>query len=293
MRDGEPQVAFLVCGHGTRQAAGVAQALEVGQQLARYLAPAPVEVGFLELAAPTIEEAVERLARRMVREFITLPILLFSAGHAERDIPEAVHEAARKYGLTSVAQSSPLDDHPAIVQLSADRFHEALKSIGIVSTGESPEPNVIPAGPVRPTAASSVPPGARTSAKAKDSIGLAMIGRGSQSPDAHRAMLRFTELRRRLTPVDWCETGFITAQKPTVPELLDRLEKSDCQVLVVQPHLFFEGELVEDLRYEVARRKRLSNRSWVISETLGVDQRLARTLAGLARQAASTRELST
>ncbi len=244
-------MGYLVVGHGTREIAGQLQLLDLAEKLASLLAPAPVQPAFLELASPSIHDGVKQLANLGVEQFVTIPVLLFTAGHALEDIPLAVNDAAQRNGITSIGQSASLELHPAIVQLSAARFQESL---GCFEPGHS------------------------------NSLGLAMIGRGSGSTSATQAMHKFTELRLQQIPVSYCLTGFFAVQKPTVPETLDQLERCGCDILVVQPHLLFEGILMNQLREEVRQRQVNSPHRWVITRTLGGDSALALALAEVARQ---------
>jgi sirohydrochlorin ferrochelatase len=136
-----------------------------------------------------------------------------------------------------VRHCSSLCLDPAIVALSAERFHQSIAPLGEVD---------------------------------QRSVALALIGRGSSSTEATSAMLQFTEQRVQATPVGWYSTGFIHAQRPTVDEALDGLAATGLPWLVVQPHLLFEGELVEDLRREVEYRQSFSkSQRWLITGTLG------------------------
>jgi sirohydrochlorin cobaltochelatase len=261
---GEDEVGYLIVGHGTRSKAGQDQVRGVFNQMTQLdgadsLSGAPAELAFLELAEPDIPTAVERLFHAGVRQLVVVPVLLFSAGHARQDIPDAVESAANRLGMQIHRQCSSLCLDPAIVKLSAERFHRALE----LHAGIRPDANLIAEG-----------------------VALALVGRGSSSEQATAAMLQFAELRARATPVAWSSVGFIHAQRPTVDEALDGLAATGLPWLVVQPHLLFEGELVDELRREVAYRQSFSSsQKWIVTETLGSDandQRLAATLSQLA-----------
>lgn len=242
-------IGYLVVGHGTRQVTGQEQLRQVAQQLARIMAPAPVASAFLELARPSIVEGVQELARRGVSQFVTIPVLLFTAGHALDDIPQGVQRAAQELGLINLGQSNSLELHPAIIRLSALRFYGTLGNKGI-----------------------------------SHSVGLAMIGRGSSSVDATEKMLQFVSQRFQAVPVQFSTVGFVAVQKPTVCDALDQLESSDCEILVVQPHLLFEGILVQQIREAVSLRQSKSSRTWLVTPTLGSDESLALALAEVARE---------
>lgn len=206
------------------------------------------ELAFLELAEPDISSALKKLHQQGVCKVILVPILLFSAGHAQEDIPTAVKEVSEKIGITICFQCPALESHPEILELSAERFQQAIsKSTGLGITPER--------------------------------IGLAMIGRGSSSSSATESMHNFTAQRQRILPLGWSTTGFVHAQRPNVLETLDLLERSNHELLVVQPHLLFEGQLMEDLRAEVQlRQSKNSDQQWLITEPLGCDIRVATAL---------------
>jgi sirohydrochlorin cobaltochelatase len=273
-------VGYLVVGHGTRNRSGQDQVRAVVEQMKRLEGPdsldaRPVELAFLELAQPDILTAVKRLHQVGVQELVVVPVLLFSAGHARQDLPTAVESAVRSLGMRIRRQSSSLCLDPSIVALSTERFLEALqKQAGLAASANLPV----------------------------EGVAVALIGRGSSSEAATAAMLQFAELRNLATPVAWSSVGFIHAQRPTVDEALDGIAATGLPWLVVQPHLLFEGELIEDLRRDVHYRQSFStSQKWIITETLGAgidladlshsDSRLAQALSKLALQSSGTEDL--
>lgn len=262
-------VGFLLVGHGTRSKAGQEQLRVVFQQFQEEMEPNPCELSFLELAEPDIATGIQRLAARGVQKLITVPVLLFTAGHAQRDIPGAVEAAAQALELEVLGQASSLECSNALVELSAKRFREST------CNGE----------PIRGCEEVDFPICTnQCDGRYCTRTALVMIGRGSNSDEATAEMRRFTELRVADTRATWHQTGFIHGQSPTVSEALDEAARTNLPLIVVQPHLFFEGELIDNLRAEVARRQEEQpNKQWVITNTLGTDVALAKTLASLAR----------
>ena len=57
----ESAFGLLLVGHGTRSAEGREQFLGLAESLRQRLKPLPVEPAFLELAQPTIDDAVGKL----------------------------------------------------------------------------------------------------------------------------------------------------------------------------------------------------------------------------------------
>lgn len=276
-------VGFLLVGHGTRKSAGQEQFKAVFSQFKHCMEGFPTELSFLELAAPDIPAGVQRLAEAGVRNLVTVPVLLFSAGHALQDIPEAVSAACREFGVNSYAQSGPFQSEPAVMDLSARRFRQAACRIL----------------PKRPTLMG--PDGvcdkdclAKCSGKYCSRTALLMIGRGSNSPEATAQMRAFTERRVEQTRVDWWQTCFVHGQKPTVDEGLDALESQPHELKIVQPHLIFEGLLIDQIRRQVTeRQQRDPTKRWVVAPVLGTDEHLALTLRKLAMSCLPSAEHST
>lgn len=259
--------AYLLVGHGTRNASGQRQFQAVYQQFAELMAPRLTGFAYLELAEPGIEEAVARLAELGAGCIQTVPVLLFAAGHALQDIPQAVAAACQSHGLTPVGQTAPLELSPAILELSALRFRQA-----VCQTAQ--QPNCLKVSCL------NICEGTHCAKTA-----LALIGRGSRSTVAADHMRQFSALRRQITPVSQLVTGFVYAQTPSVPEVLAALAGSHCGTVVVQPHLLFEGELIEQLRQQVAEATLASpTQRWVVTQTLGTDFALAETLSQLASE---------
>lgn len=257
----DSQTGVLIVGHGTRDSVGQAQMRNLACQAAGCLAPLRTELGFLELAEPSIAAGVESLAKMGATRIVTVPVLLLRAGHADRDIPEAVQAAAEPLGLEIVGQTAPLQHQPTVIELSAQRYRQALAAL---------------------------PP---ELAGATTDVSLAMIARGSSSDSAAQVMARFAELRCQLTPVNECRVGYVAVRQPNVEQTLDWLESTSSSVLVVQPHLLFEGEVYHSLCAAVARRRERDGRHWIVCSTLGApvdqfdDNRLAKVLAELVRNA--------
>ncbi len=107
-----------------------------------------------------------------------------------------------------------LECHEKIVELSARRYEEAL-------TG-------------------------RTAVDPAETL-LILVGRGSSDTEAIGAMKRFAELRAQRTPVGKADVCFVAMAKPTLDEMLERAARSDFRRIVVQPHLLFAGEVLEEI----------------------------------------------
>ena len=263
---------LLLVGHGTRDEQGVSEFLETAAEIADAfqrtpMSGGPVEPCFLELAEPTISQAVERLVAKGVRNLAVAPLLLFAAGHARHDIPAAVASACQKHAGLVWQQTPPLACHPQIVALSQQRFFEAL-----VATDGAAAAHTL----------------------------LIMVGRGSLDERATADMLQFSRLRAEQLGGDfvdatqladrlrfdkssgdgplgtvWVTTCFCAMALPRLSETIARAadalaaQPGRAQV-VVQPHLLFHGQLLADIRRQVdAVRNSHPEQVWRVANPLG------------------------
>jgi sirohydrochlorin cobaltochelatase len=242
---------LLVVGHGTADPVGVDETRRVAKQVAALLPGVPVEFGFLEVCDPGIGEAVGRLAAAGCHEVVAAPLLLFEAGHAKRDVPAAMLEAAVAHAMR-VHQAEPLGCHPDIVLLSRRRRAEALAGLDDLPSHQ---------------------------------MSLVMIARGSSDPDASRQIETFADATLSgydLPRPHRLHIGFVAAARPTVDEALHAAaDPSDGAVrrIIVQPHLLFRGHVEEQVIAVVeAGRVRRPDIEWVRVARLGADPLVARAL---------------
>jgi len=249
--DGLPgDAGVLLVGHGTRDRRGQGEFLEAAEMLQARLPHTAVEACFLELASPDISRGVARLRQAGVRRFIAAPLLLFAAGHAKRDIPEAIAAAVRQHagkgrGETSWQMAAPLGDHPAVLELSARRFDETLACHAAGDGGD-------------------ITPAQETA--------LLFVGRGSSDVEAIENVRAFADRRHRLRPVAASQVCFLAAAEPPLAAALDWAASQPPRHIVVQPHLLFHGRLIQDIDARIAQIESRSphrEKRWHVAGHLG------------------------
>ncbi|MCY3007076.1 MAG: sirohydrochlorin cobaltochelatase [Planctomycetota bacterium] len=275
-------LAVLVVGHGTRKPSGQQQLKELVEQMRRIEPSWRIEASFLELAEPTIEQAIEFLSSQQVRRILVVPILLFTAAHAKSDIPDAVAQCAQKHGIEVVGQTTSLGTTQEVIALSNRRYHE------ITSQAQQRGCPQGHCGYGHPQACAEVCP---MIGKSHRRVALAMVGRGTSDPEALAHMRRVTELASQERSLAWVSTGFFAGGIPSVDELLAQAaaipssvlassalttQNPACDTVVIQPHLLFEGELMDQLRARILRcRQESPDRRWILARCLGADDGLA------------------
>ena len=244
----DKRTGILFVGHGTRDELGQAEFRQTAQLLRERLPQTAVVDCFLELAEPDIEAGVEKLVRLGVREIIAAPLLLFAAGHAKRDIPEAIEKAVRPHAEVTWRMAAPLGEHPAVLELATQRFVEARGELDEEAT-------------------------------------LVIVSRGSSDAEAIESVHRFaSRFRERLSGVIDYRVCFLAAAEPKLDETLAWAAAESPANVIVQPHLLFHGQLIQHVTGEVNALKSANcsaEKNWSVARHLGpssqvVDALLAR-----------------
>jgi sirohydrochlorin cobaltochelatase len=200
---------LLIVGHGTRSAAGVAEFTRfVARAGARAGGRTPaVDGGFIELARPSVADAVTRLIPDGGRPIVAVPLVLTAAGHGKGDIPAALaRELARHPGL-SYRYGRPLGPHPVLQDLVAARVDAALAGA------------------------------------ARQDTCVVLAGRGSTDPDANAEVAKVARLLWEGRGYAGVEYSFISLAEPSVPAALDRARRLGARRIVVAPYFLFSGVL--------------------------------------------------
>src|SRR5438270_11226595 len=109
--------AILIAGHGSRDADGVAEFLDLARHFRAFRPEMPLEIAFLEFARPTIQEGIDRLVRAGARTVVVLPGVLWAAGHAKNDMASEVRRARQRYPHVTVHMGGALEIAPRLLRL--------------------------------------------------------------------------------------------------------------------------------------------------------------------------------
>jgi len=240
---------ILVVGHGTRDPIGAEETAAVTHLLSLRYDGIAVEGAFLELLEPSIATGLERLRDRGCRTVVVAPLLLFAAGHARHDVPDALAAAAAATA-TCLVQADVLGIHPALVALAAQRRAEAVAGRAAVAVADTVDV-VVGRG------------ASDGGAEARLAELIAAVDRQSGGPRARRTL-----------------TGFVAAARPTVAEALADAAAVGPRRVVVRPHLLFSGAVERDVAVAVAAARAAHPAiEWLLAPRLGADAAIAAALA--------------
>ncbi|MGG0719628.1 sirohydrochlorin chelatase [Robertmurraya massiliosenegalensis] len=202
--------AVLFVGHGTRSKKGAIEAIHFIESIMEKIQVDIQELSFLELTSPTIDEGFLRCVERGATEITVVPILLLTAGHMKKDIPEVIRSLQEQYPHINVFLKDAFGVQEEIIDAMADLVLQAVPDL----TKED---------------------------------ALLIVGRGSSEPDVHNAFSKIEkgiQTRLKFSAISTC---YLAAAKPTFQEGLENiLEKRKNRVIVI-PYLLFSGLLLSEI----------------------------------------------
>jgi sirohydrochlorin cobaltochelatase len=200
---------LVLVGHGTRSAAGVAEFCRFVvrvRDLAGGSLPA-VDGGFIELANPSVTEAVARMPVDTHPDMVAVPLVLTAAGHGKGDIPASLARERQRHPGLRWRYGRPLGPHPVLLDLLAKRIDAVLAD--------------------QPTATAQV----------------LLVGRGSSDPDANAEVAKVARLLWEGRGYAGAEFCFVSLAQPSVPAALDKIRRIGADRVVIVPYFLFPGVL--------------------------------------------------
>jgi cobalt/nickel transport system ATP-binding protein len=235
--------ALLVVGHGSRDADGVEEFWTLAEAIRNASGDLPLDFGFIEMAEPLVDEALDRLVAAGASRIVSIPLVLLAAGHLKNDGPAALARARLRHPEVEFGMGRDLGIDPVVLDVAEERIRSAL-------------------GEDDPSEAAVV-----------------LVGRGSSDPDAGSDLFKLARLLADGRGLPMIEPGFAGVAQPDVPAALERCRRLGARTIVVAPFLLFTGVLVPRIYQSAAewakQHPELAVRG---AEHLGPDRRLARVV---------------
>jgi sirohydrochlorin ferrochelatase len=117
--------AILLVDHGSRRDEANAQLEAVAEALRRRAGTARVRIAHLELAKPSLGDAIDACAAEGVAEIVLVPWFLGPGRHTSQDIPEQAAAAARRHAGLRLRIADPLGIHEKLLDVLLERADRA------------------------------------------------------------------------------------------------------------------------------------------------------------------------
>ena len=119
-------LGIVLVDHGSKHDEANALLEDVAQLFRGTTGAAIVEIAHMELAEPTIAQAVARCVVQGARRVIVHPYFLAPGRHSTGDIPRMVAEAAAQHPGLACKATAPLGLDPRMTDIILDRIRESL-----------------------------------------------------------------------------------------------------------------------------------------------------------------------
>ena len=207
--------AILLIGHGSRDDEAVTEFNQLAENFKQRFPERMVTTGFLELARPTISDAVEKLIEQGVKNVHAVPGMLMTGTHTKRDIPNELNKLKLKHGIR-IEYGAELGIDPKMLQAARARIEEAEASINDYEAAHDRRHTM-----------------------------LVVVGRGARDPDANANISKITRYLDESMGFGWAATAFSGTADPLVPAVLERIKSLGVKRVIIFPYLLFTGRLAK------------------------------------------------
>jgi len=111
---------YLLFGHGARNPDWAAPFHRIRDSILVRQPDALVEMGFLELMRPTLDEGIDRLVAQGVSEIVVVPIFMAAGSHVKKDLPLMAASAMDRHPTLTITLAEPVGEVAEVVGAMAD-----------------------------------------------------------------------------------------------------------------------------------------------------------------------------
>ncbi|RCW65859.1 sirohydrochlorin chelatase [Saliterribacillus persicus] len=211
--------AVLYISHGSRVEKARQEATTFLQTVSERVKAPLQEICFLELAEPDIAKGVSNLVNKGATKIAMIPVLLLSAGHYYKDIPNEIKKAKQQYPSVTFTYGEPIGVQDKVIDILVERILE--KKVAPLSNAS-----------------------------------ILLVGRGSYMPESARAI---EEIARRLkNKIEVCDVRvcYLAACEPSFPDAIEASVNEDWSQIYVVPYLWFTGLLMRSVQDKINQLER-------------------------------------
>jgi sirohydrochlorin cobaltochelatase len=110
---------IVLFAHGARDPEWARPFREICARIRTSRPEYPIELAFLELMEPTLEEAIRSLADRGASAITVFPLFMAQGGHLKDDLPKILGEIRKAYPHVPIALETAIGDVPEILDAIA------------------------------------------------------------------------------------------------------------------------------------------------------------------------------
>ena len=110
---------IILFGHGSRSAEYLRPFERIRAAVQARDGDALVELGFLELTRPTLDESIDCLVRRGVARIVVVPIFIGPGRHVLKDLPQLAANAMDRHPGLTIDLAGPVGEAQDVIEAMA------------------------------------------------------------------------------------------------------------------------------------------------------------------------------
>lgn len=118
--------AILLVAHGSRRSAANADLVQLAEMMREQRPGSIIEIGYLELAEPTIPAGLLACAQNGATSIAILPYFLSEGAHVAEDLVRFRNEFKKEFSNIDCIVCPPIGLHPKLVDLMLERLEEGV-----------------------------------------------------------------------------------------------------------------------------------------------------------------------
>ena len=117
---------IVLFGHGARSPEWAQPFHRIRDAMLARQPDALVELGFLEIMRPTLDEAIDGLAARGATTIAIVPVFVATGGHIAKDLPRLAAAAMERHPQLAVTVAAPVGEAAPVIEAMADYALDSL-----------------------------------------------------------------------------------------------------------------------------------------------------------------------
>lgn len=117
--------AVILLGHGSIREQANIEVRNMWKMLAEQLPDLQISGSFVEVAEPTLEQEIGRLAEQGVERIVIVPMFLTRGNHLSNGIPRILEAMRQRYSHIQIELTRHLGVDPLLAEIIKNRLREA------------------------------------------------------------------------------------------------------------------------------------------------------------------------
>ncbi len=117
--------AVILLGHGSIREQANVEVRSMWRMLAEQLPDLQISGSFVEVAEPTLEQEIGRLAEQGIERIVIVPMFLTRGNHLSNGIPRILEAMRQRYSHIQIELTRHLGVDPLLAEIIKNRLREA------------------------------------------------------------------------------------------------------------------------------------------------------------------------